>query len=264
MAITKKEKGYLKRQLNLFQEEVFIDIPLKNAVNRKSKNSSYRRFFPNNTIFDKVFDLVSDIGTAMQSLAISEGIKLETYIFDEFKGEKHEDIKFENVIKIINNKPNDTILFKRVKITKNILNENTTYTHNRSKSLHLDLLILHENELYIDEVKDGMSLDTKKSDAEITEIKMVKELCENKTNLKCKSSIILWTCQDLSNASIKSDEASDYIVIGRDLCEILNVSFDDIENKRYQSNRHNGEFAMNYIKEINEEIIKIEKNETTL
>lgn len=261
MAVTKKEKEYLKRQLTLFQDEVFIDIPLKNAVNRKSKKSSYRRFFPENTKFDKVFDMGTDMGTAMQSLSISEGIKLEGYIYDEFNGEKYEDIKFENVIKIIKNNPNKTILFKRVKITKNVLNENTTYKHNRSKSLHLDLLILHENELYIDEVKDGMSLDTKKSDAEITEIKMVKELCENKTNLKCKSSIILWTCQDLSNASIKSDEASDYIVIGRDLCEILNVSFDDIENKRYLSNHYNGLYFISLVKEMNEEIIKQERNE---
>jgi hypothetical protein len=251
---------------NITNENIFniVNIPLKNAIDRKSKESSYRRFLPKNTPYDKAFDKICDFCTAMQSTSISEGIKLDEFIYNEFEGEKYENITFENAIKIIKDKPNKIILFRKVKITKKILNENTSYEHNRSQSLHLDLLILHENILYIDELKDGMSLDTKKSDAEITEIKMVKELCENKTNLKCKSSIILWTCQNLLNASIKSDEASDHIVIGKDLCKILNISFDDIENKRRLSNQHNGEYAIIIIKEIMEEIEKQTQNETSL
>jgi hypothetical protein len=230
-----------------------VSIPLRDAYERNSsKLSSYKKLFPNYFYCEMIADFV----TAVQSTSISEGVKLENYIYDEFKGQKYENITFENAIDIIKYWPERTILFKKVKITKKMLNENTTYEHKRSEKLHLDLLILHEGDLYIDELKDGMSLDTKKSDSEIREIKMVKELCENKTNLKCHSSIILWTCKDISNASIKSDEASDYILTGRNLCRTLNINFDSVEFKRRLANEGNGEYAIEKLKQIIEEYKK--------
>jgi hypothetical protein len=111
-------------------------------------------------------------------------------------------------------------------------------------------LVLHENILYINELKDGMSLDTKKSDAEITEIKMVKQLFENKTNLKCKASIVLWVCKNLIDSSIKSDEARDHIIRGLDLCEILNIDLESVEKNRFVFNESNREYLIHSINKI--------------
>jgi hypothetical protein len=260
MKYSKNEILHIKSTINLFGEIDDDTIPLKNAYYRNAnKKSSYEKLFPNN----KLGKMISNFVTSVHSTSISEGIKLEDYIYNEFKGVKYKNILFKDVINIIKNRQKETILFKTVKITKQILNENTSYEHTRSENIHLDLLIFHEGDLYNDEIKDGMSLDTKKSDGEIREIKMVKELCENKTGLKCNSSIILWTCEDISNASIKSDEANDYILTGKNLCETLNINFDTVELKRKLANEGNGEFAVEKMKAIIEEF-KINKNETTL
>lgn len=260
MKYNKNEILHINSTVNLFGEIDDGTIPLKNAYRRNNKKkSSYKKLFSDN----KVGNMISNFVTSVHSTSISEGIKLEDYIYNEFKGVKYKNILFEDVINIVKQKQKETILFKTVKITKQTLNENTSYEHTRSKNIHLDLLIFHEGDLYNDEIKDGMSLDTKKSDGEIREIKMVKELCENKTSIKCNSSIILWTCEDISNASIKSDEANDYILTGRNLCETLNINFNTVELKRALANKGNGEFAMEKMRAIIEEDNK-NKNETTL
>lgn len=224
-----------------------LNIPLKNAVNRKKKDSSYLKLFPNQS---SSANMAADLATAIHSTSISEGVKLEKYIYDEFKGLKFEGLKFSEVIKLIFENINETILFRKIIIDQEIINENTNYNHTRSKNLHLDLLIFYENQLFIDELKDGDSLDTKKSDVEIQEIKMIKELFENTTKFNCNSSIVLWTCQDIENASIKTIDANDYILRGRDLCKTLNIGYDLIEEKRKMANEGNLGFVINEMEKI--------------
>jgi hypothetical protein len=225
-----------------------IECPIERAYKRKKKDSSYLRLFKYKT---KIAELVSDLITAVHSTSISEGVKLEQYIFDEFDGEKYHKIKFNDVVKIIKNYESEkTILFKKVIIGKKIINENTKHDHERSENVHLDLLILHKGELFINELKDGESLDTKKSDIEIREIKVIKKLFENVTGLPCSSSIILWTCKNIETSSIKTIEADDYILRGIDLCDTLNINHELIEYKRKNSYEGNLKFVLDKMIEI--------------
>jgi len=235
--------------------------PLERALNKLlkgSKKSAYLALFNNGS---KLSELFCNLVTSTHSTKISSGNKLEDFIYDEYKGLKFDNIKFVDVIKEIEKNPNVTIVFKKVKITKLILENNSTYDFERGKNLHLDFLVYSEGELYINELKDGYNLDTKKSNDEINEIKMVKQVFERVTNKKCYASLILWTCENLKDASIKSDEADDYIVIGRDFASKLDVSFDNIEYNRMTYNEGNDEFLENQILEMSKLINeKREKN----
>ena len=226
--------------------------PLERALNKllkSNKKSAYLALFNNGS---KLSELFCNIVTSTHSTKISSGNKLEDFIYEEYKGLKFNNIKFVDAIKEIEKNPNITIVFKKVKISKSILENNSTYEFKRGKNLHLDFLVYSEGEIYINELKDGYSLDTKKSNDEINEIKMVKEVFENVTNKKCFASLILWTCADLKDASIKSNEAKDYIVIGRDFATKLDVDYDTIEYNRMTYNEGNDKFLENKILEMSD------------
>lgn len=226
-----------------------IKIPLNESYIRFEESNSESSYVSilDNTVADKEF---AKLVTCFHATKISDGNKLETFIYDEYIGEKYENIDFDDAIEIIKNNPNSMIVFRKVKIKKETLNDYSSYKHNRSKTLHLDYLVLYENVIYINELKDGSSLDTKKSDSEITEMKMVKEVFENVTKLICHASIVLWTCKDLKNSSIKSMEAIDHIITGEEFSTLLNVDHATIQQKRKLSNKKNSEVVANKLNKI--------------
>ena len=240
--------------------------PLEKAYKKiitSKKKSAYVALCPDITpLLEDYCNLV----TATHSAKISSGNKLEDFIYEEYTGLKHENIKFSDVLKIIEEHPNEMIVFKKVKIPKKILIDNSSHKFDRGENLHLDFLVYYNGELYINELKDGYNLDTKKSNDEINEIEMVKEVFENVTNKKCYASLILWTCENIEDASIKSAVAGDYIVIGREFAKTLNVDFDIIEYNRMTFNNGNNEFIKAKIIELADKIKNEEnfENETSL
>lgn len=229
------------------------------------KKSAYVSLFNN---VDEFTTKLCNLLSAVHSTKISAGNKLESFIYDEYNGHKYENMDFNDVVKKIQKFPDEMLVFKLCKITKEILNENSSYDHTRSKTLHLDFLVYHDNKIYVNELKDGYNFDTKKSNDEITEIKMVKETFENVTKMNCYASLILWTCKDLKDASVKSDEASDYIVRGVDFATKLNIDFNEVQNKRRVNNEGNYEYLKENIKQLADVLKDIDeknkKNKTTL
>lgn len=219
--------------------------PIERAFNKFTKGKKKSSYISLCDDLNEAMIIFCDLMTSFHSTKISSGNKLEDFIYDEYTGLKYENIKINDVLDKIKENSNITIVFKKVKISKSILENNSTYKFKRGKNLHLDFLVYSNGELFINELKDGYSLDTKKSNDEINEIKMVKEVFEKLTNMKCYASLILWTCEDLKDASIKSDEADDYIVSGRDFASKLSVNFHDIEKKRMTYNKGNVEFIEN-------------------
>ena len=95
--------------------------PLERALNKllkSNKKSAYLALFNNGSKLSKLF---CNIVTSTHSTKISSGNKLEDFIYEEYKGLKFNNIKFVDVIKKIEENPNVTIVFKKVKISKSIL-----------------------------------------------------------------------------------------------------------------------------------------------
>ena len=105
MKYSKNEILHIKSTTNLFGEIDNDTIPLKNAYYRNNKKkSSYKKLFPDN----KVGNMIANFATSVHSTSISEGIKLEDYIYNEFKGVKYKNILFEDVINIVKQKQKET------------------------------------------------------------------------------------------------------------------------------------------------------------
>jgi hypothetical protein len=239
-----------------------VDASLKISEERFIKNKTKSKYLP---LFDKTHPCsmsISKFVTIVQGAKISDGIQLEGVIYEEFKYIKYEKLKFNEAIKIMNEAAdNDIILIKKVIINREFMVENSTFEFTRSENLNLDFMVKYNKTVYVNELKDGDNLDTKKSDIEIREIQRIKELTQSKlVDLDCEASIILWRCNDLKEASIKSLDANMYIVTGRHFANVIGVDYDLINAKRYLRHVANVDFTIDYWRKVVDMYDNYEKN----
>ena len=225
--------------------------PLERAyenLDKKGSESAYVRLFGHS----RTGELLAKLVTATQSATISQGLGLEDLIYENYSGPKMENISVANVLAVIGDNPNESILFKKVIISSSEF-EDCGIDYNRQENLNLDFLFYSRNILYIRELKDGYNLDTKKSDAEITELKMMKDYFSIATPYECNSGIILWSLKDKKNASIKVKDVDDFINTGIEWSELIDVDYEDIVHQREELNKNNLLFALNKLSEILEQ-----------
>lgn len=236
---TKKDKEELETK-TLSPLEIRYDV-----LDEKESKSNYQKLFGNSLSAERLSNLM----TSIQSTQISQGIGLEDIIYDEYSGHKEEDVKINNVLNIINNNPDKDILFRKVILDKEFLNEHGV-PYDRQENLHVDFIFYSKNKVYIREVKDGNNLDTKKTDAEISEMKMLKDLFPTIINVEAESGIVSWISKDKKDVSFKAKDIDEYVELGPDFAKLLDIDYQKIVNKRVKINEGNLEFALNKMLEI--------------
>jgi hypothetical protein len=237
------------------------EIPLKLAhekQNNGSKLSGYIDVCGGNT-------RMADLMTAIQATKIAAGTKLEHWIYNEFEGFKDEKISFIQVQKNIFNYPNKPQLYRSVEITSEII-EVSGEKYDRQKNLVLDWLFYDGQKFVLTgELKDGGELDTKNSDANIREVKLVNRVVKyyfnfngsNKIETKVVSKLIAFSKDVITSSDIKVQDAEDFLMIGKDFCSLIGVSFTKIIEIRKQYHQPNEEYCLNEMEIILKEAGRI-------
>jgi len=204
----------------------------------------------------------AEILRKVQSTTISNGIELEKIIYSNVKFKKFNKINFDEFIDIVKNATTD-LYFKSISIGKEKFTINSIIFSGKNKMI-LDSAYysIEDNTLYLGEIKNGMGLDTKKSEKEIDSLSELRKLCKNYLKLNIEIFIVLFICTDLSHASIKTDRKDFLKYTGKEYCEKIGISYDEIKKIRSEEGQENLEnivTEMYKIPEIKNIINKIKK-----
>jgi hypothetical protein len=183
-----------------------------------------------------------------QSTTIRNGNELEDIISSQVKFNKVVSISFEELLNMIKTNPTENFYISKFSLKKEILVDNGIELKGK-KSISVDGLLYKDSVLYIIEYKDGDNLDTKKSQSEVESLSKISELF---TSLGVDNSpkLVLWRCDDIKNSSIKTSEHREYLTTGIDVADILDISFNDIQEIRNKDQEDNVSY-------FNEQVCKI-------
>ena len=172
-----------------------------------------------------------------QSTTIRNGNELEDIISSQVKFNKVVSISFEELLNMIKTNPTENFYISKFSLKKEILVDNGIELKGK-KSISVDGLLYKDSVLYIIEYKDGDNLDTKKSQSDVESLSKISELF---TSLGVDNSpkLVLWRCDDIKNSSIKTSEHREYLTTGIDVADILDISFNDIQEIRNKDQEDN-------------------------
>ena len=165
--------------------------------------------------------------------AIVNGTELEKLIYESIKCDKYENLSYEETLELINKNKGTPIYFKNVKIHKRIY-EQHGYKLSGKNNTNLDNLFYDgDKKIYINEFKDGASLDTKKSEIEVDSVVNISNLFNNEgLNIESYGTLTLWRCSNLEHSSIKTKRDDFLKITGKDYCEIIDIDFKKIQDER--------------------------------
>lgn len=131
------------------------------------------------------------------------------------------------------------------------------------KSPRPDFLILkiETNEILIIEVKAGFVFDTKKSTSENVNLKKYQNIISKKVSYKTSIFICCFGSEDKNEIKngLKNKFELENIMTGKELCQILNIRYEKILEKKKNAANHNIDFFVKELIKIPE--IKIKLNE---
>lgn len=252
------ETDFSYGRVNIEPSEVPLKIHLDKTV-KNGKQSSYTKLFGEDSVSLRFAELV----TAVHATKISQGTKLEHCIFKDFSGFKDEKIKFENVLHNIRNHPHETQLYRSIEFSVGLI-LNSDEEFDRQNNIVLDFLHYNPVTSTIStfETKDGGELDTKNSNANIVEVRLinrvvsfqiVKNLMEDVVQT-IVSKLVAFSKDLITNNDIKAHGAEALTITGKDFCEVIGISYENIVNQLKDSNKGNREVFLHEI----EEILKLE------
>lgn len=215
------------------------NVEIKNEEKNDIKKSGYYNVFGD----EKIAEMIRKI----QSTTIRNGNELEHIIFSLIDYQVLlGSITTENILRrIIQGEDfcvSSWVLSKRElnSVGINLSGKNAT---------KVDMLLYRGGELYIMELKQGEALDTKKSQSEIESLNMVKEYF-NRLKIEAHPKLILWVSDDIKNSSIKTNQNREYIITGREACDIIGISYEDVEEVRRRDQEDNKKWLFEMIFEI--------------
>ena len=233
------------------------------------KNSGYYRLFAmGHEAYDKnVVELLTRIPLMIQSGVIRSGDELENLLtFKSYHINDHQLIG-----KINGEKTIKKLYFNNSNIKKRLINvEKTTWFFNPNISSELftkygmkinknhlepDIIIIEKNNLFIVELKDGGNFDTKKSEGEGKQLKMLQELFnmiskDLNLNFKIHAELVLWNIDNLNKSSIKDKIAKSFVINGKNFSKKHNINFLKLNGDRKIYNKYNNEKMKIWFKEI--------------
>lgn len=179
-------------------------------LNKKRKSSGgYDRLIGDSNI--------SNLVTSIHSASISTGTQVSERLEWSYEGDlpifSGKDVNTPNkTLKVIENNPKGVIIF------------NGYVKGKGGKKQEIDVIVYDGNVCYLGEIKDGNSLDTKKSSAEINGIISAINYMDSK-GYNSNGNLILMHIEN-NQHSIKDDRAMNYIQSGEDFCIQHSFSFD--------------------------------------
>lgn len=161
-------------------------------------------------------DNISNLMTSIHSASISNGTQVGKTLEWSYKGNlpifSGKDVNTPNkTLNVIENNPKGVIIF------------NGFIKGNNGKKQEVDVIVYDGDVCYLGEIKEGNSLDTKKSSAEIDGIISTVDYMNSK-GYDSNGSLILMHLEN-NQHSIKDDRAINYIQSGKDFCEQHSFSF---------------------------------------
>jgi len=197
---------------------------------------------------------LASLCTKVHGTTIVNGNELEKFIFAEIKIKKFSKKTYIECLEIINDNIGTPIYFDKVKISKDdFLKYSVKMTG--KKNTNIDCIYYDGTTVYILELKDGASLDTKKSAKEVDDLGVTASIFTNE-ELDNEFGLVLWRCSDLKNSSIKTNRTDYLLKTGRDLSEMLGIDFYKIQKIRAKDQKDNVEFFITEMKKI---ITRLEK-----
>jgi hypothetical protein len=233
---------------------------IKNAnVDKPIETSGYYRL----TGDKKIAKLLRD----SHSTVITNGTELEKYLekycpFPIYKTEwTYISPKTGRVVKTKSKVPNTTptlsdvfekydnrenCFFPKIKISREELKSHGVDLKNK-KNIELDGVWIHNNTIYITEIKDGSNFDTKKVDGEIIMFKKIKPIFDG---LNYQINIVLWNIENIDDNELGSLESDEYAINGLDFSKIVGLPFDKINEDRSQDQKENVQYLINQMREV--------------
>lgn len=230
---------------------------IKNAKGRNDGNSGYTRVLGN----DELGSLISKV----QATVISNGTELERMILNLSNN-------ISNLDKFIDDATSGLIEDNVYICPKKVYAKSSYLVYdNQQKKIEPDLLIFiveRKRICKVVELKDGDAFDTKKSSGEKEHL----ELFVQKFGAKIPFVAEYFICcfnqnnKDIIYEGFKGCFSLEHILTGKELCEILNISYDDIVNQRKKDADANLKYFIDEllkiddIKNLIEEVWKEKKN----
>lgn len=223
----------------------------------------------------------------VQSTCISNGTEIEKMIFDNvkckkiseipaikgsrktktqpaIKGQKARKLNFLDLVNFIKNSQED-IYFRSITISKkdfislglklegkeNMILDSAFYCY-KTKTLHLG------------EIKNGMGLDTKKSEKEIESLSELRSLCIKSLKEFVQVSsisifIVLFICNDIKHSSIKTNRTDFEKYTGKQYCDLIGASYDEIRKMTLADAEDNRNYIYTEIASITPDEILLEE-----
>jgi len=194
---------------------------------------------------------IAELCRKIQSTTIRNGNELQDIILKEVSVQKlSQKIDLDSLIRLV--RTGATFYIPNYKINKQQL-ESKNIKLIGKKNIDIDAIFCKENILYIIEYKQGDNLDTKKSQSEVESLSKISEFF-NSYNILPK--LVMWVCDDVKNSSIKTTESKEFLTTGKEACEILGISFENIELIRKQDQVDNINYFIEEFEKIKNTIKK--------
>ena len=219
--------------------------------NAKPKTSSggYTRVFDN--------ELLGDLIQKVQSTVISNGTELEKMITKE-------SVLIENLDEFIDNVNDGKIEDGSYLCQKNTIKASEYKLNKHEPDIVIFKLDSGQKNCYIIELKDGDAFDTKKSDAELASLKLYKNHLGAKIPFVTNFFICSFnqTDKNVIVEGFKKRFSEDEVMTGKELCELLEIDYQKIIDKRKSDAPDNIEFFVDEITKIPVIIAKIHNKAT--
>lgn len=217
-----------------------LKMRIRNARGRTDGNSGYTRVLGN----DRLGQLMSRV----QATVIANGNELEKMIVERSN-------TIENLEKFIDDVTEGNINDGVYLCRKKEIKSSTRYAVNGIKGIEPDLLIFvveKKRICKVIELKDGDSFDTKKSQGEREHLEQFATNFGARIPFVTEYYICCFNQEDKEKIKVgfKGEFSEDHIMTGSELCEILNIDYNELRSIRKADMSDNLEYFIEQLIEI--------------
>jgi hypothetical protein len=222
-------------------------VVIKKTKKNDIKKSGYYAVFGDENI--------AELFRKVQSTTIRNGNELQSLILDSIKVDKdRKDYKLEDITNMVKEKK--SFYIANYKISKEELLKRGVVLLGKEK-IDVDAIFAKDGILYIIEYKQGDNFDTKKSHGEIESLNKLYNFFKV-DDIEVLPKFVLWVSDDIENSSVKTTENKEFLTTGKEISDILGISFDEIEAKRKSEHSDNISYILSEFEKIK---VKYEKRD---
>ena len=225
-------------------------MKLRKVEIKKNKKNDITKSGYYNVFGDKE---IAGLCRKIQSTTIRNGNELQDIILGEVSVQKlDKKIDLDSLIELVES--GATFYIANYKISKKQLEKKGIKLKGK-ENIDIDAIFCKDKVLYIIEYKQGDNLDTKKSQGEVESLSKISEFFQH-YNIETCPKLVMWICDDVKNSSIKTTENKEFLTTGKEACDILGISFENVENIRKSDQEDNIDFLFEEFEKIKKSLKK--------